>query len=88
MHIIPIIRQSKRNMYVHQICSLSGLHCIRQARVNVIKTSQIRTYYAENTEVDVIAATESFADNSLVDYEFLVTAVPKTSLRERYRHQL
>ena len=51
-------------------------------------TSQIRTYYAENTEVDVIAATERFADNSLVDYEFLVTAVPKTSLRERCRYQL
>ena len=49
---------------------------------------QIRTYYAENTEVDVIAATESFADDSLVDYEFLVTVVPKTALGERYRFQM
>ena len=54
----------------------------------MISTSQIRTYYAENADVDVIAATESFADNSLVDYEFLVTAVPKTSLRERFLYQL
>ena len=54
----------------------------------MVNSFQIRTYYAENTEVDVIAATESFADDSLVDYEFLVTAVPKTSLRERYRYQL
>ena len=49
---------------------------------------QIRTYYAENTNVDVIAATESFADDSLVDYEFLVTVVPKTALSERFRFQM
>ena len=54
----------------------------------MMSSIQIRTYYAENTDVDVIAATESFADNSLIDYEFLVTAVPKTSLRERCRYQL
>lgn len=48
------------------------------------EAEQIRTYYAENTDVDVIAATESFADDSLVDYEFLVTVVPKIALSERY----
>lgn len=48
------------------------------------EAEQIRTYYAESANVDVIAATESFADDSLVDYEFLVTAVPKAALRQRF----
>ena len=36
----------------------------------------------------MIAATENFADDSLVDYEFVVTAVPKSALRERFLRQL
>ncbi len=45
---------------------------------------QVYTYYAENSQVDVVVVAEEFADDATVDYEFLASAVPRTELRVRF----
>jgi hypothetical protein len=48
------------------------------------ESDQIHSYYAENAVVDVVFAAEQFADDATIDFEFLVTLVPRSGLRDRF----